>query len=162
MNQKTRTEDGAVLAAPHRTAHLGNFRKILILRGPRARAVAIAFWTAPNESSLADYEALCVPLYTRAKPPEGFYDRAVRNHAMRLLFFETELLRLDLLKRLDLIKCPTLIIAGEDDPITPLADMEDTGAAIRPDLVGLESFARKGHGVYRDRPEAFFPSCEIL
>jgi pimeloyl-ACP methyl ester carboxylesterase len=59
-------------------------------------------------------------------------------------------------------KCPTLIIAGEDDPITPLADMEDIAAAIRPDLVRLKSFARAGHGVYRDRPEAFFPSCEIL
>jgi len=127
------------------------------LGGPRARAAAMAFWTAPNESSLADYEALCMPLYTRATPPEGFYDRAVRNPAMRLVFFETELLRLDLFKRLDRIKCPTLIIAGEDDPITPLADMEDIGAAIRPDLVRLESFARAGHGVYRDRPEAFFP-----
>lgn len=59
------------------------------LGGPGARAAAMAFWTAPNESSLAYYEALCMPLYTRATPPQGFYARAVRNPAMRLAFFET-------------------------------------------------------------------------
>jgi proline iminopeptidase len=57
---------------------------------------------------------------------------------------------------LNRIKCPTLIVAGEDDPITPVADMEEIAAAMRPDLVRLERFADAGHGVYRDRPEEFF------
>jgi pimeloyl-ACP methyl ester carboxylesterase len=126
------------------------------LGGPRARAAAMAFWTAPDETSLAEYEALCIPLYTRTAPPAGFYERAVRNPAMQLVFFEIELRRLDLLRQLDRIKCPILIVAGEDDPITPVADMEDIAAALRPDLVRLERFANAGHGVYRDRPEAFF------
>jgi pimeloyl-ACP methyl ester carboxylesterase len=86
----------------------------------------------------------------------GLYERAVCNPAMRLVFFEPELRRLDLLRQLDRIKCPTLIVAGEDDPITPVADMEEIAAALRPDLVRLERFANAGHGVYRDRPEAFF------
>jgi pimeloyl-ACP methyl ester carboxylesterase len=47
-------------------------------------------------------------------------------------------------------------VAGEDDPITPVADMEDIAAALRPDLVRFERFANAGHGVYRDRPGAFF------
>jgi hypothetical protein len=51
---------------------------------------------------------------------------------------------------------PTLIVAGEDDPITPVADMEDIAVALRPDQVRLERFANAGHGVYRDRPGAFF------
>jgi proline iminopeptidase len=126
------------------------------LGGPRARAAATAFWTDPNEASLTGYEEVCIPLYTRTAPPAGFYERAVRNPAMRLVFFEPELRRLDLLRQLDRIKCPTLIVAGEDDPITPVADMEDIAAALRPDLVRLERFANAGHGVYRDRPEAFF------
>jgi pimeloyl-ACP methyl ester carboxylesterase len=75
---------------------------------------------------------------------------------MRLVFFETELRRLDLLHQLDRIKCPTLIAAGEDDPITPVADIEDIAAEMRPDLVRLVRFANAGHGVYRDQPEAFF------
>ena len=116
----------------------------------------MAFWTDPNEASLASYEALCIPLYTRNEPPAGFYSRAVRNPAMRLVFFETELGRLDLLHQLDRIKCPTLIAAGEDDPITPVADIEDIAAAMRPDLVRLVRFANAGHGVHRDRPGDFF------
>jgi len=127
------------------------------LGGPRARTAAIAFWTDPNEESLASYEALCLPLYTRATPPTGFYERAVRNPAMRLVFFEAELRRLDLLRQLDRIECPTLIVAGEDDPITPVADMEEIAAAMRPDQVRLVRFADAGHGVYRDRPGELFP-----
>jgi pimeloyl-ACP methyl ester carboxylesterase len=126
------------------------------LGGPRARAAAMAFWTKPDDSSFAEYEAVCIPLYTRTPSPTGFYERAVRNPAMRLMFFEPELRRLDLLRQLDRIKCPTLIIAGEDDPITPVADSEDIAGAMRPDLVTLERFANAGHGVYRDRPEPFF------
>jgi pimeloyl-ACP methyl ester carboxylesterase len=126
------------------------------LGGARARAAARAFWIDPNEAALASYEALCLPLYTRTTPPAGFYERVVRNPAMRLMFFETELRSLDLLRQLDRIKRPTLIVAGEDDPITPAADMEDIAAAMRPDLVRFVRFANAGHGVYRDRPEAFF------
>lgn len=126
------------------------------LGGFRARNAAIAFWTDPNEAALAEYEKVCVPLYTRTAPMAGFFERAVRNPAMRLVFFEAELRRLDLLRQLDRIKCATLIVAGEDDPITPLADIEDIAAALPPDLVRLERFANAGHGVYRDRPEDFF------
>jgi proline iminopeptidase len=97
-----------------------------------------------------------IPLYTRTAPPAGFYERAVRNPAMRLVFFEPELRRLDLLRQLDQIKCPTPIVAGEDDPITPVADMEEIAAALRPNLVRLVRFTNAGHGVYRDRPGAFF------
>ena len=126
------------------------------LGGSRARDAAIAFWTHPNEGSLIRYKELCLPLYTRTSPPGGVFERAVRNPAMRLVFFESELQQLDLLRQLARIRCPTLIMAGEDDPITPIEDMEDIAAAMRSDLVKLERFPNAGHGVFRDRPEAFF------
>lgn len=126
------------------------------LGGPAARAAAIAFWTDPNETAWARYEELCIPLYTRRAPMSGYLERAVRNPDMRLVFFEAELQRLDLLRQLHRIKCPTLIVAGEDDPITPLADMEDIAAAMQPGPVRLVRFADAGHGVYRDQPEGFF------
>jgi pimeloyl-ACP methyl ester carboxylesterase len=131
------------------------------LGGPRARAAAAAFWTEPNEESLAAYEALCIPLYSRV-PPAEIFERAVRNPAMRLLFVERELERLDLLRHLDRIECPTLMLAGEDDPITPIADIEDIAAAMRPELVRLVRFANAGHGVYRDQLEAFFHELRVF
>jgi len=133
-----------------------SFEVFTRLGGPRAGAAARAFWTDPNEASLAGYEALCTPLYTRTAPSAGFYERVVRNPAMLLIFYEAELRGLDLLRQLDQIKCPTLIVAGEDDPITPVADLEEIAAAMRPGLSKLVRFTDAGHGVYRDRPEAFF------
>jgi proline iminopeptidase len=126
------------------------------LGGPRARAAAIAFWTKPDDAALAMYEKLCLPLYTRTPFSAEIYERAVRNPAMRLLFVEDELRRLNLLRQLDRIECPTLIAAGEDDPITPLADIEEIAAAMQPQLVRLVRFANAGHGVFRDQPDAFF------
>ncbi len=46
-------------------------------------------------------------------------------------------------------------MAGEDDPITPVGDMEDIAAAMRADLVRLQSFTNAGHGVFRDKPRDF-------
>lgn len=126
------------------------------LGGPAARAAARAFWQSPNDSSAAAYQELCIPLYTRTPPPVGYYERVKRNPAMRLFFVEPELEQLHLLQQLHRIKCPTLVVGGEDDPITPLADMEDIVSALPPNLVRFEPFAGAGHGVYRDRPEAFF------
>ncbi len=126
------------------------------LGGPGARDAAIAFWTRPNEDALAAYEKICVPLYTRTVPDRAAFKRVMRNPAMRLFFIERELERLDLLQELPRVKCPTLIMAGEDDPITPIADMEDLAAAVPPHLVKFERFAGAGHGVYRDRPDDFF------
>jgi pimeloyl-ACP methyl ester carboxylesterase len=133
------------------------------LGGPAARAAAKAFWTNPDEDSLARYEELCIPLYTRTPQETGLFERAIRNPAMRLVFVEEELRRLDLMRQLNQIRCPTLIIAGEDDPITPIEDIKEIAAAMRPELVRLERFANAGHGVYRDCPEAFFQKlCDFI
>jgi proline iminopeptidase len=126
------------------------------LGGLGARAAAMSFWTNPDETSLAQYEELCIPLYTRTPQEASLFERAVRNPAMRLVFVEEELRRLDLMRQLNRIGCPTLVIAGEDDPITPIEDIEEIAKAMRPELVTLERFANAGHGVYRDCPQAFF------
>jgi proline iminopeptidase len=126
------------------------------LGGPSARAAATVFWTSPDEASFEQYEELCIPLYTRTSQSAGLFERAVRNPAMRLVFVEEELRQLDLIRQLDRIKCPTLIMAGEDDPITPIEDIEEIAAAMRPELVTLARFPQAGHGVYRDCPELFF------
>ena len=126
------------------------------LGGPRARDAAMAFWTHPDNASWAVYEELCIPLYTRSAPLTDSFKRAVRNPAMRLFFVERELERLNLLQQLHRIKCPTLIVAGEDDPITPIADIEDVVSALAQDVVRFAQFADAGHGVYRDRPDEFF------
>ena len=59
----------------------------------------------------------------------------------------------DLLPDLARVRCPTLVLAGEDDPVTPPADSEDIAAAVPAGLARLERFPGCGHGVFRDDPE---------
>jgi pimeloyl-ACP methyl ester carboxylesterase len=122
----------------------------------------MAFWTDPNEASLTGYEEACIRLYTRTAPPAGFYERAVAQSRHAAGVLRTRVAAAGSVAQLDQIKCPTLIVAGEDDPITPVADMEEIAAALRPNLVRLVRFANAGHGVYRDRPGAFSARCAIL
>ena len=54
------------------------------------------------------------------------------------------------------MRCPTLVVGGEDDPITPIGDSEDIVAALPRHLARLVRFPRCGHPVYYDDPERFF------
>jgi pimeloyl-ACP methyl ester carboxylesterase len=126
------------------------------LGGAAAREAAIAFWTNPGPDTRKDYFAQCVPLMTRGAMPPEFFSRSLRNPDLGDFFFAGELKTLNLLPHLPRIKCPTLVIAGEDDPVTTINDAEDIAAAIAPNIVRFERFPNAGHGVYRDQPEGFF------
>jgi pimeloyl-ACP methyl ester carboxylesterase len=126
------------------------------LGGRAARDAAVAFWTNPGPDTRKDYFAQCMPLYTRRPMPPDFLARSVRNPKVADFFFGGELKTLNLLPHLSSINCPTLVIGGEDDPVTTIHDAEDIAAAIPSNLVRFESFADAGHGVFRDRPEEFF------
>jgi proline iminopeptidase len=51
------------------------------------------------------------------------------------------------------VTCPTLVLAGEDDPSATIAGAEELVEAL-PASVTYERYASVGHGVFRDRPEA--------
>jgi proline iminopeptidase len=74
-----------------------------------------------------------------------------RREEVGFHFFRGEAFTYDWFADLSRIKAPTLILAGELDPITTLADHEDMAAAIPGSR--LEVFADAGHGVFRDAPE---------
>src|SRR5262249_2897849 len=60
-------------------------------------------------------------------------------------------LAVDLLPELPRIRCPTLVLGGELDPICPVADSQDIAAEIpEAELRIVEGAA---HGVFRDKPE---------
>jgi proline iminopeptidase len=54
------------------------------------------------------------------------------------------------------VRCPTLVLVGEDDPITPVEDSLDIAAALPAEHARLLRFPDCGHGVFRDDPEAAF------
>jgi proline iminopeptidase len=124
------------------------------LGGAEARRIAEAFWLDPSESGAADYIKTCMPLYNPGPPQDGSNrDRAILRTEVMFHFIRGEQRGMDLLTGLAAVRCPTLVLAGGQDPITPVSCAEAILAAL-PDGVGeLVVFEDAGHGAYRDHPE---------
>jgi hypothetical protein len=70
--------------------------------------------------------------------------RSMRNPDLADYFFGGELKTLNLLPHLPRVPCPTLVINGEDDPVTTIHDAEEVAAAIPSGLVRFERFSLCG------------------
>jgi proline iminopeptidase len=51
------------------------------------------------------------------------------------------------------IRCPSLVLGGEDDPMLPIECQADIAAALPAHLVQFERFPNCGHSVITDAPE---------
>jgi proline iminopeptidase len=99
--------------------------------------------------------AVCMPLYNPTQDPalEAGRTRAIMRTEVMFDFITGEQGAMDMTADLAKIACPTLVMAGGLDPITPLACAEEIHAALPPGLSTLEVFDAAGHGVHRDEPE---------
>jgi proline iminopeptidase len=121
------------------------------LGGPKVREVAERHFSELSDESAAEFVAVVLPVYNPTPMDPDVIARTrlkleVGNH-----FFRNEFLTSDLLPELSSIRCPTLVLGGELDPITPVADSEDIAAAIP--QAELRIIDGAGHGVFRDKPE---------
>jgi proline iminopeptidase len=66
-------------------------------------------------------------------------------------FWGDEIRRLDLRPEVGRIRCPTLILCGELDPLITVRDQEELAAGIAGSR--LVVFNGAGHGVWRDKPD---------
>ena len=138
--------------------HMGLERKVAMfgsLGGPAARDAARAFWAAPSAATWAPYNEHCRDLYNTTK--------ALNDDARRRIVFVEEVLfasasgeqqTMQLLPGLARVQCPVLVMAGEQDPVTPLQDAREIAAAIPAPWGRLVTFAGAGHGAWRDEPDA--------
>jgi len=140
--------------------HLGLERKLAMferLGGAAARAAAERFWSRPNAENWAPYRRLCLPHYnTRPPANDDAKRRIVFNEEILFASAGGEQQAMNLLPGLARAQCPVLVMAGEQDPVCPLADSQDIAAALPAGLVQLATFAGSGHGAWRDEPEAAF------
>jgi proline iminopeptidase len=67
-------------------------------------------------------------------------------------FFDNEMPDMDMRADLGQVACPTLVLAGAMDPVTPVKCSEEIAHAIG-ENARLEIFEGCGHGVYRDNPD---------
>ena len=121
--------------------------------GAEARNAAERHWTAPDADTLAAYIEQCVPLYTvrgdvLGGPPGPRTDESGGHAALRCRVSDA-----GLPASAAAIQCPTLVLVGEDDAVTPAVSAELIVSLIPADLARLERFADCGHGTHRDQPE---------
>jgi proline iminopeptidase len=140
--------------------HMALERKLVMfekLGGKAARELARQFWSQPDPQTWAAYWVGCRKLYNRTEPsdPQAAQRMLVRDEIL-LHFVAGEKQGLDLLPGLAAAQCPVLVMAGEEDPVCPLADAQDIAAALPPQWAKLVSFPGAGHGAWRDDPQAAF------
>lgn len=128
--------------------------------GAVARETAEAYWLNPSDETRARYFDICLPLY-RTRPAADAADqrqRAVIRNAVAIHFNgpRNEHGRMDFRSALGSVRCPVLILGGEEDPITPMAFSEEIARHLPAHLVRLERFAGCGHGVQNDDPQRAF------
>lgn len=129
------------------------------LGGAEARRLAEDFWLNPTLESRRIYREKCHPLYYTAPDPDPLAgNRSIINDEVSLHFNGPghEGMAMDFRAALAGIRCPTLVMSGDRDPITPLACSEVIAAHLPPHLVQFARFPNCGHGVIRDAPEAGF------
>lgn len=128
--------------------------------GPAAAGAALRYLSGEMSPQVErDWAELCMPLY--GSGTEGDRDLAERlsrcllNDDVQRHFRQggcgpTELTAAEL----QAITCPTLVLAGQDDPVSPAAAAQRLTAAIR--HARIRVFPGVGHGVCRQAPYQAF------
>jgi pimeloyl-ACP methyl ester carboxylesterase len=108
-----------------------------------------------GQASLDAWRRLAMPHYFRNPRDPDMARRAVGRSDVLLWFTrpEGESHSFNLLPDLHRIRCPSLVLGGEDDPMHPIESQADIAAALPPHLVQFERFANCGHAVMPDAPE---------
>ena len=128
--------------------------------GAEAERVARAFWGRMDHDDVVAYRATCLPLYAAAPgAPDARAMTLNKEDVMRHFlapggFFQ----RMDLRSSLAAITCPTLVLAGREDPVIPWELSEELSHALTSSSTPAEHrfvcMEGCGHGVWRDRPDA--------
>ncbi len=136
--------------------HLGLERKVAAftrLGGAEAGAAARGFWTAPSAATWAPYNRHCRDVYNTTPADPDARARTVFNEEILFASASGEQQTMQLLPGLARVRCPVLVMAGAQDPVTPLEDAQEIAAAIPAPWGRLAVFEGAGHGAWRDRPE---------
>jgi proline iminopeptidase len=169
---------GSMVALHYAVRHPGHAAKVILdstaatadteavvaafdrLGGPDAADAARAFWEHTDEQTFLRYLTTCMPLYNRHPQPDSdLSQQRSFEHANFDLFqhwVSGEHRTFDLRGQLAPVEGPVLVLAGEDDPVTPLSGARALAEELGPARGTLEVFADCGHGVWRDQPDAAF------
>jgi pimeloyl-ACP methyl ester carboxylesterase len=122
------------------------------LGGPDAREAAARNFANPDLEIREAYKRICAPLYNPGRPDPDVLARVVQHDEVGIHFWSDELTHFDLSSEAAGVRCPTLVLGGELDPITTVADFEDLAAAIPGSELTI--VPGTGHGLRNKSDEA--------
>jgi pimeloyl-ACP methyl ester carboxylesterase len=124
------------------------------LGGDRAAEVSYQFFSSPSQGAYDIYAEVCLPLYSNpnAKGASAFRERAIERPEVALHFFADEMATMDMRAEIANITCPTLVIGGTLDPVTPTLCSQVITDSIGENAC-LQMFEGCGHGPHRDDPD---------
>lgn len=138
----------------HMAERIAMFEK---LGGPEVGALARRRYLEGqvDEAMLEAWIRLAFPVYTRTPRDPAVVPRAILHPEVNLWFTRPggEGRSFNLFPMLGRIQCPTLVLGGEEDPMTPIACQEDIAAALPLHLAHFKRFPGCGHGVVNDAPD---------
>jgi pimeloyl-ACP methyl ester carboxylesterase len=109
----------------------------------RIRTYGRGGYAADAEDLQAEFTRVCYPLYSAgpgwAEESRRFLARMIRNPDVAAHYDSREVLTFDPSSLLDAVRCPVLLLAGEDDPVCPLL-VEELASQLPADttrLVGI-------------------------
>ncbi len=132
--------------------------------GTAIRRIAEDRWLRPSPATRALYVERCFPFYRTRGSDQGFVGRAISKDPVAMHFSGpgNEAETLDFRHALATVRCPTLVLAGEQDPITPIAFSEVIAASLPQHLVRFMRFENCGHGVVQDQPDEAFAALRAF
>ncbi len=128
--------------------------------GDAALGVARRFWDIGDDEAFDAYVKTCMPLYNTTTPVGGQSSRAravMRPEVFRHFSLPgCEMRKMDFRPLLRVIRCPVLVLAGSEDPITPPHLSDEILASLQPEIGQLRRYKNCGHGAFRDDPETVY------
>ena len=114
----------------------------------------------------AEFTRVCYPLYSAtpgwAEESRRFLARMIRNPDVAAHYDSHEISSFDPWSLLGAVRCPVLVLAGEDDPVCPLPVVEELASQLPAGTTRLVRLPGARHTIFRDRPDLAFPAVKTF
>jgi pimeloyl-ACP methyl ester carboxylesterase len=133
------------------------------LGGPEAAAVIqrIVARDGDTKDLQAEFNRVCYPLYSGApgwaEESRQWMARTIRSTDVGT-YYSYERESFDPWSVRAAVRCPVLVLAGEDDPICPLPVVEELASQLPAETTRLVRLPGARHTIFRDRPDLAFPA----
>jgi pimeloyl-ACP methyl ester carboxylesterase len=136
------------------------------LGGPEAAAVIRRAFTDNSAESAAEFLRVCYPLYSGTpgwvEESRQMQARIIRSTNVGAHYHAHVSSSFDPWSVTGAVRCPVLVLAGEDDPICPLPVVEELASRLPADTTRLVRLPGARHTIFRDRPDLAFPAVRTF